>query len=94
MIIQLDDKTRILGTETCWALQRLRTRKGEYDWQSYKYFTSFGRAVEEVVNREIRLHPAITFSEALHAVPEVIQRFNALIPTEYELRRKANSDGR
>ena len=94
MIIQIDEKTRIKGTKNCWELQRPRSRNGVLSWEPDKWFTSFGRAVEHAINREIRLHPASTLIEALHAVSEVLQRFNALIPDQFEVRIKEKDDDR
>jgi len=88
MIIQVDPKTRIKGTASCWELQQIRVRKGEPTWEAFKWFMSFEHALGEAVHREIRLHPAISLSDALRAVSEVIQRFNQLIPSDYELRQK------
>jgi len=85
MIIQIDDGTRIKGTESCWELQRIRNRNGEPSWQPYKWFTTFGSALEEAVHREIRIHPAHGLSEAILAVAETVQRYEQLIPSEYRL---------
>ncbi len=87
MIIDLDPKTRIKGLESCWALQRKRNRAGTDSWQSYKWFTSFGRALEEAVQHEIRTHPAYGLAEALEAVAELVQRYEKLIPAESKIAR-------
>ena len=83
MIIQLDPKTRIVGTERAWELQKPRMRNGERSWESYRWFDSFGSALEDAVHREIRLHPAANLSEAIEAVPSLVQRYENLIPSEY-----------
>ena len=85
MIIQLDSKTRIVGTERAWELQHPRTRDGEQKWEPYKWFTSFGSALEAAVHREIRMHPANGLSEAIEAVSTIVQRYTELIPSEYRL---------
>ena len=85
MIIQIDEKTRIVGTECAWELQRTRTRNGELTWEPYKWFTTFRQALEEAVHREIRIHPAHGIAEAILAVAETIERFEKLIPSEYRL---------
>ena len=85
MIIQLDSKTRIVGTERAWELQHPRTRNGEQKWEPYKWFTSFGSALEEAVHREIRIHPAASLSEAIEAVSSLVQRYEKLIPSKYRL---------
>ncbi len=85
MIVQLDPKTRIKGTERAWELQHPRNRNGEERWEPYKWFNSFGQALDEAVHREIRIHPAYGLSEAIHAVSEIVQKFEQLIPSEYRL---------
>lgn len=85
MIIQLDPKTRIKGTECDWQLQRQRNYKGGKRWESYKWFTTFRSALEEAVHREIRLHPARTLTDAIDGVSDVLQKFEKLIPSEYRL---------
>jgi len=85
MIIQLDPKTRIKGTERAWELQRTRTRKGELIWEPYKWFKTFGSALEEAVHRDIRTHPAASLSEAIEAVSGIVQRYTELIPSDYRL---------
>ena len=85
MIIQLDSKTRIVGRERAWELQRPRIREGTEVWVPYKWFTSFGSALEKAVHREIRLHPANGLSEAIEAVSTIVQRYTELIPSEYRL---------
>ncbi len=83
MIIQLDSKTRIVGTDRAWELQYPRTRNGEESWEPYKWFTTFRSALDEAVHREIRLHPAIGLAEAIDAVSSIVQRYTELIPSEY-----------
>ena len=90
MIIELDPRTRIVGTEWAWELQKPRMRDGKQSWQSYKWFNSFGSALVEAVHSEIRLHPANCLSEAIEAVSSLVQRFEKLIPSEYRLVREPN----
>ena len=85
MVIELDPMTRIKGMDSCWALQRIRTRAGKATWQSYKWFPSFGRALEEAVQHDIRTHPAASLSEAIDAVASLVQRYEQLIPSEFRL---------
>ena len=65
MIIQISETRRIKGGELAWELQRPRIRKGKAAWESFKWFNSFGSALESAVHEEIRLHPAQTLSEAI-----------------------------
>ena len=85
MIIQLDSRTRIVGTNRAWELQRRRNYKDAKRWEPYKWFTTFRSALEEAVHREIRIHPAYGLSEAILAVAETVQRYEQLIPSEYRL---------
>ncbi len=85
MIIQLDSKSRIVGTERAWELQRPHKRKGKVTWEPYKWFNSFGCALGEAVHREIRMHPAASLSEAIEAVSGLVRRYEELIPSEYRL---------
>ena len=85
MIIQIDPKTRIVGTERSWELQRPRKRKDELVWEPHKWFKSFRHALEEAVHREIRVHPANGLSEAIEAVSGLVQKYEELIPSKYRL---------
>ena len=83
MIIQIDSKTRIHGTKRAWELQRLRNDKGAKRWVAYKWFATFGSALQEAVHREIRVHPANGLSEAIEAVSSLVQKYEELIPSEF-----------
>ncbi len=83
MIIHPDEKTRIAGTERAWELQRPRMSDGKKRWVPYKWFTSFGLALQEAVHREIRVHPANGLSEAIEAVSSLVQKYEELIPSEF-----------
>ncbi|MEL6949819.1 MAG: hypothetical protein AAGM16_06800 [Pseudomonadota bacterium] len=83
MIIQISDNRRIFGGKHDWALQRRGFRKGKPCWESFKYYSSFGGALESAVHEEIRLHPARTLAEAIDAVADVVRRYNDLIPVQF-----------
>ncbi len=85
MIVQLDSKTRIVGTDHAWELQRKRNYKGSTKWEPYKWFTTFRSALEEAVHREIRTHSAASLSEAIEAVTGLVQRYEQLIPSKFRL---------
>ena len=85
MIIQIDPKTRIVGTDHAWELQRQRNYKGDKKWEPYKFFSTFRSALEEVVHGEIRTHPAASLSEAIEAVSGLIRRYEKLIPSKYRI---------
>ena len=91
MIIPIDEKTRIVGTKIAWELQKTRTRDGKQTWEPYKWFSTFRSALEEAVHREIRTHPAASLSEAIEAVSALVQRYEELIPSKYDLPRKGES---
>ena len=83
MIIQLDPKTRIVGTERAWEVQRARKRNGDLSWEAYKWFTTFRSALEDAVHREIRTHPANSLSEAIEAVSGLVLKYEKLIPSRF-----------
>ena len=85
MIIPIDETLRIVGTERAWELQRYRNYKGGKRWEPYKWFTAFRYALDEAVQREIRMHPATTLAYAIEAVSGIVQRYEELIPSEYRL---------
>ena len=85
MIIPIDEKTRIVGTEHAWQLERKRNYKGGKKWEPFKYYPSFRQALADVVHREIRLHPARTLADAIDGVADVVQKYEQLIPSEYRL---------
>ncbi len=85
MIVQLNPRTRIKGAERAWELQRTRSRKGELTWEPYRWFQSFGSALDEAVHREIRTHPVNGLSEAIEAVSGLVQRYEQLIPSKFRL---------
>ena len=90
MIIQLDSRTRIVGTNRAWELQRTRNYKGNKRWEPFKWFTTFRSALEEAVHREIRMHPANGITESIQAVADVVQKYEELIPSEYRLAKQTN----
>lgn len=75
MIISLDETTRITSNENCWQLERRRKRNGSADWQPYKYYSTFGAALGEACEREIRTHPANTIADAIEATHTVTQKY-------------------
>lgn len=83
MIISFSKEVRILGTERCWELQRLRNYKGGKRWEAYKWFATFRQALDEAVHREIRLHPARNLADAIEGVSAILRRVSALIPAGY-----------
>ncbi len=88
MRINLSEDRRIVGTKYAWELQRRKIVKGEEHWRAYKWFPSFGSAVQEALHSEIREHPAATLVDAVIAVDQLVQRYARLIPCEYEIRAK------
>ena len=76
MIIQIDEKTRIHGTSMRWQLERPINRKeiGPV-WEPYKYFATFGLALEAAGEAEIRSHPALTQVDAIEAVSAIRRKY-------------------
>ncbi len=85
MIVLIDSDNRIKGTKRAWELQKRRTHKGGQTWETYRWFNSFGSALEDAVHSEIRTHPAASLSEAIKAVSVIVQRYEQLIPSEYRI---------
>ena len=79
MIISLDSKNRIRGTEMCWQLERTRMRKGRVVWQPYQYFQTFGQALAAAGEREIRTAPIQDLSEAIKAVHQLLPKYSAIV---------------
>ena len=71
LIIPLDNKLRIRGTENCWQLEKLKAEK----WRAFKYFTTLTTALHEAAQREIRVYPANTLTEAFDAVSRVTHKY-------------------
>ena len=90
MIIQLDPKTRIVGTNRAWELQRQRNYKGGKRWEPYKWFSTFRQALDEAVHSEIRTHPANSLSEAIEAVSGLVHQYEELIPSEFRFAEQIN----
>lgn len=89
MIIPIDREIRIRGTEHCWQLEKAVKRKGQREWQAFKYYKSLSDAVGEACGREIRIHPARTLSDALQAVGQIAARYNKLLDDALASRRAA-----
>ncbi len=78
MIIEIDPKTRIHGTDTCWQLERPYLDKGTVKWRPYKYCVARD-AVREAAHAEIRTNPATTIADALEAVRVISRKYNDLV---------------
>jgi hypothetical protein len=84
MIIQIDDKLRIVGDERQWKCQRFfelkkPNKRGETSvWRSFSYHTNLSAAVSELARRDIRTDPATTIAEAEKAVAAIIQRYTRI----------------
>ena len=79
MIIEIDPKTRIHGTDTCWQLERPYLDRGTAKWRPYKYFSTLGAAVREAAHAEIRTNPATTIADALEAVRAISHKYNDIV---------------
>ena len=89
MIIPIDKGIRIRGTTECWQLEKAVKRKGQTEWQPRSYHSTFSDAVAAACEREIRLHPARTLSDALQAVDKIVTRYSELLDDALESRRAA-----
>jgi len=78
MIIPIDDKTRIRGTERCWQIETLGKSKDGPLWKPTAYFSTFGKALHEAAQREIRTVPAIGFNQAITALNHVTEKYARL----------------
>ena len=78
MIIPIDDKTRIRGTEQCWQLERARIVKGEVEWRPKKYFLTVDDALRTAAQGEIRTDPAHGITKAIDACNRVTQKYAQL----------------
>ncbi len=76
MIIPLSDEFRIRGTVDSWQLERPKIVKGQTKWKPYKYFSDLGQAVSAAARREIRVHPANTWAEALESIDKIGARYS------------------
>ncbi len=89
MIITLSKEYRIRGTDNCWQLEKAVIRKGQTEWQAFKYFSGIGQAVSEACEREIRLDPATGLNEALQAIDKIATRYSKLLDDALALREAA-----
>ncbi len=78
MIIPLDDKRRIRGTEQCWQLETTKIVKGEIQWRPFKYFNSMDSALRAAAQREIRTFPATGLTEAIAACNHVTEKYSRI----------------
>ena len=79
MIIPLSKKIRVRGTADCWQLEKAVKRKGQTEWQAFKYFSGLGQAVSEACEREIRTHPANGLTDALRVIDTIAARYSKLL---------------
>ena len=84
MIINIDDKTRIKGTEDSWQLELMPDRKPDSkskDWKVKGYYTTLRKALEGALQREIRTHPAEGISDAMQALDDLAAKYSAVFDT-------------
>ena len=75
MIIDLDAKYRIRGTESCWQLEVWSLSKGKPKWTPKKYYKDFASALHEAVQRELRTDPAHGLNEALATIERLTEKY-------------------
>ena len=89
MIIPIDDKTRIRGTESCWQIETLRKSKDGSLWRPVSYFATFGKALHEAAQKEIRTVPAIGFNQAITAVNQITEKYSRIFDDAGEFPKDA-----
>ncbi len=75
MIIPIDDKTRVAGTDTCWQLETYTKKSG---WVPKKYYSTLRQALSALVRREIRTDPAQGIAECEDAAERIVGRYSQL----------------
>ena len=90
MIIPIDDTTRIRGTERCWQIETLMKSKDGPLWKPTAYFATFGKALHEAAQREIRTVSAIGFNEAITACNRITERYARIFDDVGEFPEKAH----
>ena len=78
MIIDIDPKHRIRGTQHCWQLEVEHISDGKTAWRPIKYFATFGVALREAAQRELRTNPAHGLTEALEAVHRLTHKYSQI----------------
>ena len=78
MIVQIDSKKRIRGTNRCWQIERLQTKNGDPKWEPYKYYRTFQQALAKAGDDEIRLHPADNLTDAIDAVAAISHKYGEI----------------
>ena len=78
MIIPIDERLRLRGTEHCWQLEKLKVVKGQFEWRAIKFFTSMDSALHEAAQRDLRLFPSTTLPQALAACRAVTSKYSQI----------------
>ena len=79
MITELSPELRIVSYEYGWKLERPRSRNGKIDFEAFKWFSTFRRALEEAGNYEIRQIEANTLADAINGVSQIAERYAAIV---------------
>ena len=59
MIIPLNPKRRLIGSQSQWTLQ-MRHKESSKRWRNYQYFTTLQTALHGAAEEEIRMAPTET----------------------------------
>ena len=92
MIIQVGKELRIRGTKYCWQLEALRKYKGKDEWRAFKWHSTIDSALREAAQREVRLNPASSLTDAIEAVVQIGAKYARIfddVPSDVESRRTA-----
>jgi len=67
--IEIDDKTAIESSSTCWQISRKNTNKktGEITWVASKFYNSFESCLQAIMEMSVRDSNAKTVSELVNA---------------------------
>ena len=78
MIIPLNSKRRLIGSQRQWTLQMLH-KESSKRWRNYQYFTTLQTALQGAAEEEIRMAPTETMTEALKAVNQIVARYKTML---------------
>ena len=84
MQIPLNEQYRIISDPNQWIVQKKRTRKGNLDWESIEYYSSFTLAINSLRERLVRESDAVGFTEAVAAVEKITTSLSQVLTVNIE----------
>lgn len=95
MVIPVRDDLRVHGGSMAWEIQRRRVVKGETRWESFKWFSKLGQALEWAGQEQIRLSEGNSLADTIEAFSAVAQRYQAVLESALaKVADRANDAGR